>query len=193
MLRPSALFVAVAIVAMMSLTASVELAMGRRAISKSGVVRLWAGDIWSAENSQQFLDPYSFTHILHGVIFYAGLWLVAGGRMSPAARLIAAVAFECGWEMLENSSFVIERYRAQTISIGYYGDTVLNSMGDICSMMFGFYLASRLPAPATAVGAVILDAALALIYRDNLILNIIMLIYPVPAIKNWQAAGQPKD
>lgn len=177
---------ALAVIAMMAITASVELWNGRLLFCKCGTIRLWAGDIWSNEASQQFLDPYSFTHILHGVVFYALMWMVAGKRLPVRARLLGAVMLECGWEMLENSNFIIDRYRAGTISLDYYGDSVLNSMGDICSMMTGFALAWKLPVRVTVIGAVLLDLAVLLWIRDSLALNIIMLIHPIAAIKAWQ-------
>jgi hypothetical protein len=186
MTKPSWKVYVLAIISMMAITAAVELWNGRLLFCKCGTIRLWAGDIWSNETSQQFLDPYSFTHILHGVIFYGLMWIVAGKRLPVGARLLGAVMLECGWEMLENSSFIINRYRAGTISLGYYGDSVLNSMGDICSMMVGFALAWKLPVRVTVVGAVLLDLALILTIRDSLALNIIMLIHPIAAIKAWQ-------
>lgn len=186
MTKPSPRFCILAVTAMMAFTALVELRMGRLPFCKCGIIRLWAGDIWSDQNSQQFLDPYSFTHILHGVIFYALLWLIAGKRLPPGARLVVAVVLECSWEMLENSNFIIQRYRTATISLGYYGDSVLNSMGDICSMVLGFFLAYKLPVRVTAVGAVLLDVLLLFWIHDSLALNILMLIHPIAAIKSWQ-------
>jgi uncharacterized protein DUF2585 len=184
--KPSWKVVAVAVIAIMTFTAAVELWMGRLPFCKCGTIRLWAGDIWSNENSQQFADPYSFTHILHGVILYALIWSVAGKRLPVGVRLVAAVMLEAGWEMLENSSFIIERYRATTVSLGYYGDSIFNSMGDICFMMAGFALVYKLPVRVTAIGAVLVDLALLLWIRDSLALNIIMLIHPIAAIKAWQ-------
>jgi hypothetical protein len=178
--------IAVAVIAIMAFTAAVELWNGRLLFCKCGTIRLWAGDIWSNENSQQFADPYSFTHILHGVILYALVGSVAGKRLPVGARLVAAVMLEAGWEMLENSSFIIDRYRATTVSLGYYGDSVFNSMGDICFMMMGFALAYKLPVRVTVIGAVLVDLALLLLIRDSLALNIIMLIHPIAAIKTWQ-------
>jgi len=171
---------------MLAFTAMVELWMGRLPFCKCGIIRLWAGNIWSNQASQQFTDPYSFTHILHGVIFYALVSSVAGKRLPVQARLVMAVALECGWEILENSNFIINRYRAETISLDYYGDSILNSMGDICSMMAGFALAHKLPVRITVIGAVLLDLALLFWIRDSLALNIIMLIHPIAAIKAWQ-------
>jgi len=186
--KPSWRVYVLAVIAIMAFTATVELWMGRLPFCKCGSIRLWAGDIWSNENSQQFLDPYSFTHILHGVILYALVWSVASKRLPPGARLVVAVMLEAGWEMLENSNFIIARYRATTISQGYYGDSVFNSMGDICSMMAGFALAYKVPLRVTVIVAVLMDLALLLWIRDSLALNIIMLIHPIAAIKAWQMA-----
>ena len=184
--KPSCKIVALAVIAIMVLTATVEFWNGRLLFCKCGTIRLWAGDIWSNEASQQFADPYSFTHILHGVIMYALIWAVAGKRLPVGARLVAAVMLEAGWEMLENSNFIIQRYRAGTISLDYYGDSIFNSMGDICFMMTGFFLAYKLPVWVTVIGAVLVDLTLLLIIRDSLALNIIMLIHPIAAVKAWQ-------
>lgn len=186
MTNPSRKVCVLAILAMMASTAMVELWMGRLPFCKCGIIRLWAGNIWSNQASQQFTDPYSFTHILHGVMFYAIIWFVAGKRLPWQTRLLVAVMLECGWEMLENSSLIINRYRTDTVSLGYYGDSILNSMGDICCMMTGFMLAYKLPVRIMVIGALLLDLALLLWIRDSLALNIIMLIHPIAAIKAWQ-------
>ena len=175
-----------ACVAIVVITAIVLLAMGRLPFCKCGFIRLWSGDIWSNENSQQFLDPYSFTHVLHGVLIYFLLWLVLPGRVPIGMRLVCAVALESGWEILENSNFIIDRYRAATISLDYYGDSVFNSIGDILCMTVGFALAWKLPSRITAIGAVALDTLLLFIIRDSLLVNIIMLIHPIEAIRQWQ-------
>ena len=186
MTKPSWKIYALAVIAIMAFTAMIELWMGRLPFCKCGIIRLWAGDIWSNENSQQLTDPYTFTHILHGAILYGLVWWVAGKRWPLGARLIAAVLLESGWEILENSSFIIERYRSATISLDYYGDSIFNSMGDICAMMTGFFLAYKLPVRVTILGAVLVDLALLLWIRDSLALNILMLIHPIAAIKSWQ-------
>jgi hypothetical protein len=170
----------------MALTAIGEYSMGRLPFCKCGIIRLWSGNIWSNQNSQQLTDPYTFTHILHGVLFYALLWLIFGKRLPLGMRLVLAVVVESGWELLENSSFIIDRYRAGTISLDYYGDSILNSMGDILAMSLGFGLARRLPPRVTAVGAIAVDLFLLWWIRDNLTINIIMLIHPIEAIKHWQ-------
>jgi hypothetical protein len=172
-------------IAVMILTAVILLLMGRLPFCRCGVVSLWSGDIWSNQNSQQLADPYSFTHITHGIGFYALLWLAA--RKWPAGRrLLAAVVLESAWEVLENADFVINRYREETISLDYYGDSILNSLGDIASMIVGFWLASKLPPRATLVGAVLLELVLLIAIRDSLVINIIMLISPSETIRQWQ-------
>jgi hypothetical protein len=170
----------------MLVTAGIEYSMGRLPFCKCGVIRLWSGNIWSSQNSQQLTDPYTFTHVLHGVLWYCLLWLVFRNRLPAGLRLVFAVAMESGWEILENSSFVIDRYRAATISLDYYGDSIFNSMGDILAMALGFELARRLPAVVTLTGVVATEIILLWWIRDNLTMNIIMLIHPVVAIRQWQ-------
>jgi Protein of unknown function (DUF2585) len=176
--------------AVLLLTASIELWMGRSLLGLDGQFGLWEGNIWSGENSQRLADPYSFSHIVHGIMFYAVLWLAAR-RLPVRHRLLIALALEAGWEMLENSPFIINRYRADTISLGYVGDSVLNSMSDILMMTCGFLFASRVPARVSAAAVILMEVGCALWVRDNLTLNIIMLIHPVDAIKHWQMAGAP--
>lgn len=173
------------IVALMALSALAQFSMGRRPWGVGGKPGIWSGDIWSEHNSQFLLDPYTLTHITHGVFFY-GILKLAFKNASTDARLIAAVALESGWEVLENTETVIERYRAETISLNYYGDSIVNSMVDIVACMFGFMLASRLPKRATIAGTVAFELILAFWIRDNLTLNIIMLLYPNSAIRMWQ-------
>lgn len=163
-------------------------AMGQPLICRCGTVRLWQGDVTSAENSQQLVDWYSPSHLIHGLLFYGLLWLVA--RRAPLSlRALIALLIESGWEILENSPIIIDRYREATISLGYRGDSVINSMSDITFMLIGFALAARLPVIASVVLALLLELTVGYVIRDNLTLNIIMLIWPIDAIRTWQAGG----
>ncbi len=175
-----------AVIAILAFTALVELRMGRPPFCKCGIIRPWSGEIWSNQNSQQFADPYTFTHILHGVLIYALVWLVGRKRLPAGARFVAAVVLECGWELFENTDFIIRRYRDLTISLDYFGDSVFNSIGDICAMMTGYFVASNVPVRITIAGGLLLDLFLLFWFRDSLAINILMLIYPMEGIKNWQ-------
>jgi len=162
--------------------------MGRVFFCACGRIGLWAGGVHTADNSQQLSDWYSFSHIIHGMIFFALLWAVA--RRVPAAwRLVAAVLIECGWEILENSPIIIDRYRQATIAVGYTGDSILNSLSDVAMMMLGFLIAARLPWRWTLGLALAMEAMALLVIRDNLTLNILMLAWPVEAIRVWQAGA----
>ncbi len=149
---------------------------------------LWSGDPWSSDNSQHLLDPYSFTHVLHGFLF-CGLIVLVAPRLGKAWQLWLAVSIEAVWELVENSEFVIQRYREETAALGYQGDTVVNSLADILLCGVGFVLARRLGFRLTAALFVATEVALALWIRDNLSLNVLMLVYPIEAVKEWQAAG----
>jgi hypothetical protein len=160
--------------------------MGRKLWGTGGVPGFWSGDIWSSHNSQFLFDPYTLTHITQGILFYALLALLLS--KSPLLfRLVLTVGLESIWEILENSRLVIERYRAETIALNYYGDSVLNSMCDLVACMFGFYLASRFPTRVTVLFVVAAEIVLLFWTRDNFALNVLMLIHPVPGIRAWQS------
>ena len=170
----------------MLLTAAVaEFAMGRRLWGIGGEPGFWSGDIWSRHNSQFVIDPYSLTHITHGILFF-GLLTLLFKALPVRVRLVIAVGLEAAWEVLENTNFIIDRYRAETISLNYYGDSIVNSMSDILVCMLGFFLASRLPRRISILGTIALETLLALWMRDNLALNILMLIHPSRTVRLWQ-------
>jgi Protein of unknown function (DUF2585) len=171
----------------MAATALIERINGRIYICKCGFVKLWEGAVDSPGNSQHIADWYSLSHIIHGFLFYALTKLIMR-RLSMAWRLGVATLIECGWETLENSSFIINRYREGTISLDYFGDSILNSMCDVGFMILGFWLASRLPTRITIAAAIVMELLALYVIRDNLTLNVVMLLHPIEAIKNWQAA-----
>ena len=149
----------------------------------------WSWDIWSRHNSQHLVDPYSFTHILHGILEFWLIGLVF--RTVPAAwRFVIAIAIEAAWEAFENSSWIINRYRAETISLDYFGDSILNSLSDIICCGAGFVIAARLRFWKSLALFLMTEAVLILTIRESLLINIVMLIYPIPEIKQWQMAGR---
>jgi Protein of unknown function (DUF2585) len=166
-------------------------AMGRPPICECGVVRLWTGSVNSPENSQQLSDWYTFSHIIHGMIFYAGAhllwrkWRLFDGLLMRWAFPIA-VALEASWELLENSPLIIARYRSVTANFGYSGDSIINSAFDIVWMSLGFWIAAKLPWKATLGIAIAFELMTLAVIRDNLTLNVVMLVWPVDAIRVWQ-------
>ncbi len=168
-------------------TAVILLWMGREPICTCGSIKLWHGETFSAENSQHITDWYTPSHIQHGFFFFGVLWLVFR-RLGIGWRVLIATIVECAWEISENTDAVIERYRSVTISLDYYGDSVVNSVSDIVAMLVGFWLAGRLPIWMTVAIAVAFEATTIYLIRDGLAFNVLMLIYPIDAIRDWQAA-----
>ncbi len=166
-------------------TALLLRAQGRLWRCACGRIVPWVGDAWGPETSQHFSDPYSFTHVLHGVIF-CGLLAWALPRLDWRWRLSLAVAAEALWELIENTEFVIRRYREATAALGYSGDTILNSLGDIVACGLGFLIARQLGWVRSIIFFVAIEVALLVWIRDSLLLNILMLIYPLDGIREWQ-------
>jgi hypothetical protein len=179
----------VAVALIIALQAFILWRLGRVPICTCGYVKLWEGDVLSAGNSQHIADWYSFTHVVHGFIFYFLLRLVRPGWSVPA-RLVAAVLVESSWEVLENTDFVINAYRADTVSLNYFGDSIVNSVSDTLCAVIGFALARALPAWSTVGCALAVELFLGWAIHDNLTLNVLMLVHPVSAVKAWQLQGQ---
>ena len=160
-------------------------AEGRFWACACGEFQVWVGDTCSSRNSQQLFDPYSFTHILHGVLLF---WLIslACKNLAPQWRFTLAVVLEALWEIIENTNFVINRYREQTAALGYTGDTVLNSLGDLSCAVAGILIARELGWSRALIAFLLVEVVLILWIHDSLLLQILMLIYPVNAIKSWQ-------
>jgi hypothetical protein len=177
---------ALVVVGIILLSAAYLLWLGREPWCKCGYVKLWHGQVVSSENSQHISDWYTPSHIIHGFLFFGLLWLVAR-KLSFGWRLAIATLLECAWEIVENSDAVIERYRSVTISLDYYGDSVLNVVCDVLAMVLGFFLASRLPVWVTVALIILFEAVTIWLIRDGLALNILMLLYPLDSVATWQA------
>jgi Protein of unknown function (DUF2585) len=189
--RPRTTLYAGLALGIVALTAAILLSMGRTPICTCGTVEFWHGTVNDSGNSQHLSDWYSPSHIIHGFLFYGGAWLIGrlAGRPVPlGVAFLVGLGIECAWEIAENTNAVIERYRAATISLDYYGDSVINSLSDIVMMIGGFWLARIWPVWLTIAAALLMEAFVGYWIRDNLALNVIMLIHPVEAIRAWQSA-----
>lgn len=186
-------FVILSTIVVCALTGLIELYTGRSLFGPDGRFGWWDGNIWGSENSQRVADAYSFSHIIHGMIFYGFLWLIAVKLNLPRFvmkyRFLAALLLEAGWELLENSPIIINRYREATIAQGYVGDSVLNSVCDVGMVVVGFIIARYAKVWMTVLLIVAFEVGCLFWIRDNLTLNVLMLAHPVESIKVWQAEG----
>lgn len=173
------------IIIIIAIASTIFFSMGRTPTYKHGPIRIWSGNIWSDQNSQQIADPYTFTHLIHGVGLYAFFKLILP-NYSLGLRAILAITTETAWEVFENTDMVINRYREETLSLDYYGDSIINSIFDILAATIAFFLTAKLPKRWIILSIVTIEILLLIFIRDNLTLNILMLIYPIEAIKNWQ-------
>lgn len=180
----------IGLILILFITGAIEFYSGRLLLGPDGKFGLWSGNIWSSENSQRFADAYSFAHVLHGIILYAFLWLIA--RHLPVRyRFLIALVLEAGWELLENSPIIINRYREVTISLGYVGDSVLNSVSDILMAGLGFIIARGAKIWVTILIIIVFEIGCLIWVRDNLATNIIMLIHPIESLREWQSGDHP--
>ena len=168
------------------IAAGILLAMGRPPICTCGHVALW-GPV-GPHQSQMFADWYSPSHLVHGFLFYAALWLVLR-RWSVDLRLLVALLVESAWEIAENTPMVIDRYREATAALGYSGDSVLNSLSDVAMMTIGFLIARRLPFSVSVAIVLVLELVPLVVIRDNLALNVWMLLAPTDSVREWQAGA----
>ncbi|WP_336809617.1 DUF2585 domain-containing protein [Bosea sp. MMO-172] len=189
-LSPVALALAAAL--LIAGVAAILLWMGREPICKCGTIKFWQGTVMSSENSQHIADWYTFSHIIHGFLFYGLFWLIrriTGLPISFGLALLLSILLEGAWEIAENTNAVINHYRSATISLDYYGDSVLNSVSDILSMVLGFFFARFAPVWLTVTSALAMELIVGWLIRDNLTLNVIMLLWPMDWIKAWQGGA----
>ncbi len=179
----------IAFVAIIAVSAIILSLQGRVWWCQAGDLVPWSWDIWTTHNSQHLIDPYAFTHVLHGVLEFWLLGLIFG-RVPVAWRFVMAVMIEATWEIAENSSYIIERYRTVTLSLDYFGDSIINSLADIVCCAAGFGLARRLGFLRSLIFFIATEVILILWIRDSLVINIIMLIYPIEGLKAWQMSGR---
>ncbi|MDO8482950.1 MAG: DUF2585 family protein [bacterium] len=182
-------YIILSFVLILVVTAGIELWTGRSPWGPDGKFGWWEADVWSSENSQRVADAYTFSHIIHGMLFYAFLWLVAR-RLPMRYRFIIALIMEAAWELLENSPLIINRYREVTISLGYVGDSVLNSVCDVVFAGLGFFMAWCSRVWVTIALIIVFELGCLFWVRDNLTLNVIMLVTPSETIKEWQSQGR---
>lgn len=185
-------FIIFSLILVCALVAVAELSTGRSLFGPDGKFGWWESDVWSSENSQRVADAYSFSHIIHGMLFYAFLYLLSRKfpKLLPMKyRFLIALLLEAGWEILENSPLIINRYREVTISLGYVGDSVLNSVSDVIMVAIGFVMARYSKVWITIALIIVFEIGCLLWVRDNLTLNVIMLVKPSETIKAWQSVG----
>jgi hypothetical protein len=190
MKEPSVRAAAATTAAIAATMAAILLGMGQTFLGPDGRFGFWEGNIWSAANSQRFADPYSFSHVGHGLVFFGLLW-AAARKLPLRSRFLVAALLEAGWEILENSPIIIQRYRESTIAQGYSGDSVLNSLSDLLMMSLGFALAAKAKPWQSLAVFLAMEIGCLFWIRDNLILNVLMLICPIEGIKAWQVSGKP--
>lgn len=179
-------YLGIGIVVLFALHAFLLYLMGQPFMYEGGYIKLWHGETISSENSQHLSDWYTLSHIIHGFLFYALLTFLFP-KLSMGTRLLMALAIESGWELFENTDMVIQRYREQALAQGYFGDSIVNSTGDMLAALGGFLLAYRIPIAASVILVIALEAIALNFIRDSLAFNIIQLIHPIDAIGVWQS------